>query len=76
MTLHCLYVLLIKIIGSIARCIRDALKKNNYGFSEHGPICGRGGSRFSLKKIFFYREHNLNGRGVTNQIPYKNAKDF
>ena len=28
-------------------------KKNNYENSEHGPICGRGGSCISLKKYIF-----------------------
>ena len=43
-------------------------KKKNYEDSEHGPICGRGVSCVSLKKIFFYREYNFNGRGVMTQI--------
>ena len=28
-------------------------KKNNYEDSEHGPICGRGGSTVSLKKYLY-----------------------
>ena len=28
-------------------------KKKNYEDSEHGPICGRGGSRISLKKNIY-----------------------
>ena len=33
--------------------VRDGCQKKNYEDSEHGPICGRGGSTVSLKKYLY-----------------------
>ena len=33
--------------------VRDGSPQKNYEDSEHGPICGRGGSRISLKKNIY-----------------------